>query len=82
MKIGVPKEIWPDESRAALVPDDVRRLTKQRVQVQVGKLASPRNLWGCSIALRNVCCVTSFASCSCLRMRRASEYTFAFVGAR
>jgi NAD(P) transhydrogenase subunit alpha len=35
MNIGVPKETWPGETRAALVPDGVRRLAKQGAQVQI-----------------------------------------------
>lgn len=35
MKIGVLKEAWPDESRVALVPDDVRRLAELGIGIQV-----------------------------------------------
>ena len=28
MKIGMPKETWPDETRMALVPDGVRHLVR------------------------------------------------------
>jgi len=35
MKIGVPNETWPGETRAALVPDGVRRLVKLGAQVEV-----------------------------------------------
>ena len=35
MKIGVPNETWPGETRVALVPDGVRRLVKLGAQVEV-----------------------------------------------
>jgi NAD(P) transhydrogenase subunit alpha len=35
MRIGVPKEIWPGETRVALVPDDVRRLARLGAQVEI-----------------------------------------------
>src|SRR4051812_8211071 len=35
MKVGVPKEIAPDERRVALVPDVVRRLKAKDVEVVV-----------------------------------------------
>ena len=35
MNISVPKETWPGETRAALVPDGVRRLAKKGVQVRI-----------------------------------------------
>lgn len=35
MKIAVPKEIYPDEQRVALVPDEIRKLIKARHEVVV-----------------------------------------------
>jgi len=35
MKIAVPMETWPDESRVALVPNDVRRLSRLGAEVEV-----------------------------------------------
>ena len=35
MKLGVPKEITPGETRVALVPESVQQLVKKGVQVLI-----------------------------------------------